>query len=130
MNKELVNRLIKDMSKAEEPSEGFMYRFELDCGTPSCLVGHIESYYYDEIIRIRKCRFYDNDEFISEKLEVPEEGVFSIAYPTFVFANYNCKDPSKEGYITKPMLIKFLKNLLKEDDPEACWWLASEGVVL
>ena len=118
------------MSKAKEPWQGLMYRFEGDCGTPSCIGGHIESYYCDEITKIRKNSSYDFDEFISEKLKIPEVDVSYIIYPKFSFANCSSRVTEEGGHITKPMVVKFLKNLLKEEDPAACWWLASEGVVL
>ena len=123
MNRELINRLIKDIENTGTPKFGLMRHFTKPCGSPSCIGGHLKSYF-------PKYKHYDIEAVAHKKLKIPETFTEDIIYPRFHFADYCVVNSCAEGHITKPMVIKFLKNLLKEEDPKICWWLASEGVVL
>ena len=125
INKELINRLIKDVENTGTPKLGLMRHFTKPCGSPSCIAGFIASYSSPTGSGIAADI---ND--IWKTLGMSHGNAMEVMTPEFRYANYQIEDPSKDGHITKAMVVKFLKNLLKEKDPAACWWLASEGVVL
>ena len=116
INKELVKRLIKDVSKSRKPWQDWMHTIETPRGTPSLISSYIQSYYPSnknlDTMHYGPPLFY-----ISEKLEVSMEAANTIAWPELEFAHYQ---KNTEGYISKPMVVKFLKNLLKEEDPKIC----------
>ena len=112
INKELVNRLIKDVENTGTPKLGLMRHFTKPCGSPSCIAGFIASYSSPTGSGIAADI---ND--IWNALGMSHGNAMEVMTPEFRYANYQIEDPSKDGLHNQSHGRKIFKEPFKRKRP-------------